>query len=106
MKMTEQHREIWTQLITEPSLSRVLSDAADVQRKPVSREERWFVSLLILHLGTAHRAMKDGMFLKPEGLRKDIKWMFSLPVTRAVWEKMRPFQDNEFVRFIEECLRG
>lgn len=103
MKLTEQHRDLWAHLITVPGLARVLSPAANVRRKPISREERWFVGLLILHMNTAYRAMKDGMFVAPEGLQEDVRWIFSFPVTRTVWETVKPFQDKEFVRFIEEC---
>lgn len=77
IKMAEQHRGLWSQLISQPELSRVLNQKADLQREPITEKERWFVSLLILHLSTAYHAMKDRMFMKPEGLQKDIQWIFS-----------------------------
>ena len=96
IKMTEQHHALWAQLIDQPGLSRVLSDAANLQLKPITNEERWFVTLLILHLSTAHHAMKDGMLIRPEGLKNDIQWFFSLTT--------KPFQDKEFVAFIEQSI--
>ena len=42
--------------------------------------------------------------MTPEGLRQDVKSLFSLRIPNAVWEKMKTFQDREFVRFVDECL--
>lgn len=105
MTITQQHRELWTQLYRRPELSRILDAAADVERCPVSAEEELLVNLLVLHLNSAYRAMKQGMFVRPEGLQTDIAWFFSLPIPRAVWERLKSLQDEDFVRFTEACLR-
>ncbi|SRR5258706_7426685 len=99
--ITDHHREIWTQLYGRPDLARVLDPRANLERYPVRNEEDVFINLLILHLSSAHHAMKEGMFLKPEGLRKDIDWFFSLPIPKAVWHRSKAFQDKAFVDFIE-----
>jgi len=101
LTMTDHHREIWTQLYSRPELSRVLDPEADVERSPVGEEEEVFINLLILHLNSAYQAMNEGLFLKPEGLRKDMHRFFSLPVPKAVWERNKAFQDKTFVSFIE-----
>jgi len=106
IKMAEQHRNLWSQLISQPELSRVVNQTAELQREPITEKERWFVSLLILHLSTAYYAMKDRMFMKPEGVQKDIQWLFSFPITKAVWETLMPFQDKDFVNFVEVCRNG
>jgi len=99
----EQHREIWKELFDRPKLSRVLRGNVDLKRQPISDEEYLFVKLLILHLDTVHRAMKSGMFVKLEGLQKDIVEFFSSPIPKGVWEEMKPLQDEAFVRFVEDC---
>lgn len=44
------------------------------------------------------------MFVKLEGMQKDIKAFFSLPIPKAVWEQVKPFQDEDFVEFVENSL--
>jgi len=99
--LTEHHREIWTQIYQNPELKRILESKVDLHKKPINREEELFVNLVILHLFSAFRAMESGMFMKPEGLEKDIKWFFSLPIPKAVWLKLKPARDKDFIRFVE-----
>jgi hypothetical protein len=97
----QQYREIWQELYDRPQLGRVLEKAVDLTAQPISIEERLFVKLLILHLDSVHRAMKADMFVSLEGLQMDVREFFSSPIPKAVWEKMRPLQDVDFVRFVE-----
>lgn len=99
--ITGHHREIWTQLYRRPELARVLDPHVVVQREPVRVEEALFINLLILHLRSVFHAIRQGLYLKPEGLRKDIAWFFSLPIPKAVWEKNKALQDEAFVAFLE-----
>lgn len=101
-----QNREIWKEVYDRPQLFRVRERDVDLRKQPISDEEGLFVKLLVLHLDTVYRAMKAGMFVKLEGLQKDIKEFFSWPIPRAVWEKIKPFQDEAFVRFVDTCLAG
>lgn len=101
--ITEQHRTIWTQFYRRPELARIVDTTANITETAVTEDEELFVTLVILHLTSAYYAMKDGMFPKPEGLRKDIAAFFALPIPRAVWEKAKSLQDREFVKFVEEC---
>jgi hypothetical protein len=47
--------------------------------------------------------MSDQLVVKYVGLRRDIAQFFSLPIPQAVWERMKVFQNDALVRFIEEC---
>jgi hypothetical protein len=67
-------------------------------------DEELFVNFLILLLNASFHAMKNGVLTASEGLRKDVRRFFSLPLPRVVWEKMKPFQDTSFVTFVESCL--
>jgi hypothetical protein len=100
--INDQYRNIWKEIYEHPTLARVLEKGTDLEQKPVSIEEERFVMTLILHLGTAFRAIKHGEFVPLEGLRKDVKHFFSLPIPKAVWEKIKPLQDNNFTSFVEE----
>jgi hypothetical protein len=39
-------------------------------------------------------------------LRQDVRSFFSLPLPKAVWEKTKIFQNQDFVKFVEMCRRG
>lgn len=98
-------REIWTEFTKQPHLSRVIDPKAD-GKMPVTPKEQVFVTLIVLHLSGMYHAIREGLLVKPEGMQKDIAEFFKLPIPLAVWEMIRSLQDREFVRFIEECLRG
>ena len=99
--MTQHHQNIWTHLYTRPELVRVLDKTADLKSTPVTDWEELFVNLLILHLNSAYHAMQAKMFVKQEGLQRDIQMFFSLPIPRSVWESAKSFQDADFVKFVE-----
>jgi hypothetical protein len=105
LAVSHQYREIWKEVYDQPQLFRILKRDVDLNKEPISNSERLFVKLLILHLDTVYRAMKAGMFVKLQGLRKDIKDFCSLPIPKAVWETMRPLQDKDFIKFVESALR-
>ena len=104
--ITAQYREIWQELYTTPRLARVLKADVDLNKEPVTGEEEMFVNFLILHLDTVYHAMKAKMFVRVEGLQKDIQDFLSLPIPRATWDKNKIFQNRDFVRFIETCRQA
>jgi hypothetical protein len=101
--ITEQYRQIWKELYDRAELSRVLAKDADVKKQPVSIQEELFVKTLVLHLGTVYRAMKHSEFVKLEGLRRDVREFFTLPIPREVWQRVKSFQDKDFVEFVGKC---
>src|SRR5262245_18907512 len=60
---TQQHREIWKQMYERPELARVFETVIDLTLAPITNDERLFAKLLILHLHSVHRAMKEDMFV-------------------------------------------
>jgi hypothetical protein len=104
IELTQQHRDLWERLYEQPQLARILDPAADLTRSPVSAEEETFVIFLILHLSNTYYAMRAGFFQKLRGLHKDIERFFSLPIPRAVWNKVKDLQDESFVRFVENSF--
>jgi hypothetical protein len=101
IQLTQQHRELWERLFIQPELARVLNPTPDLTRFPVTAEEEMFVIFLILHLSNTYYAIRSGFLQKIRGLRKDIERFFSLPIPRAVWEKVKELQDETFVQFVE-----
>lgn len=100
-----QHGKIWERFYARPNLARVLKMDVDLSSARLSDDEHLFVKMLILHLNTVYRAARAGVFVKMKGLRKDVREFFSFPIPRAIWDKIKPFQDDDFVAFVESCLR-
>ena len=101
--LEQSHHAIWKQP-SERELSRILDERADLQSNPLTNEETVFVTSLVIHFYSVYWAMKSRMFVRVEGVRKDVKAFFSLAIPRAVWNKVKPFQDEAFVRFVEAAL--
>jgi hypothetical protein len=104
LAIQQEYYDVWQAMYDRPGLARVLEKGVDLNKHPVTTREWLFVKMLILHLANIRRAMNMGMFVKLQGLQKDIQEFFALPIPKAVWEKMKAFQDDEFVAFVESCL--
>lgn len=102
--LNARHDDIWRTFYDRPHLSRVLRHDVDLNRQPVSDEERLFVKMLFIHLDTIRRATKAGLFIKIMGIKNDIRGFIKLPIPKAVWEKLKPYQDEDFVAFVDNCL--
>lgn len=103
LAITESHRKIWMEFYRRPELKRVLDERADVGQLEISREEEIFVNFAIFHLNSVFYARESGLVVKLEGLRCDIRWFFSLPIPRMIWEKTKILQNDDFVEFVESC---
>lgn len=101
---TQNHREIWSDYTRNPNVWRVLDPSARISTEKVTKAEEAFVSTVIQHINSVYQMMKDGLTIRPEGMGADISSLFSLPVVEAVWNKMKGFQDEDFVVFIEACV--
>jgi len=103
--LTQNHREIWTELLKHPALARVLASEPAIAKQPVTIQEEIVVNLVIQQLHTVFQAMTDKLVLRPEQLRRDVGDFFSLPIPQAVWQSNKMFQNADFVAFVEECTR-
>ncbi|HEY4256696.1 MAG TPA: hypothetical protein VGM66_05740 [Candidatus Udaeobacter sp.] len=99
-RLTKHHREIWSEFYRRPELARVLEAKSDLIAKPVTHDERLFVTFVILHTKNAYRASCADFYLKPESLKKDIADFFSRSIPATVWSEIREFQDRDFVDFV------
>jgi hypothetical protein len=102
----ENHRQLWTDFYHRPELARVLNPSADVVKNPPTFQEEGFVMLVIQHTNGVFQAIRNGLVIKPDGLRRDICSFFSLPIPKAVWGKVKVLQNNDFIAFVEACLDG
>ena len=102
--LTEGHREIWKEFLKYPELDRVLQPAADPVKKLITVREEVFVNMVIQQTNAVFYAMRDKLTISPDGFRRDVVEFFSLPIPRTVWERLKVFQNDRFVAFLESCL--
>ena len=105
IEINRQYQDIWKELYDRPELSRILDVNTDIKTKPVTEKESLFVNMLILHLDTVYRSTKAGLAVHFEGLQKDIAEFFKLPIPKTVWEQMKGFHNQDFVRFVEVAMK-
>jgi hypothetical protein len=105
LTITANHREVWKEIFHRPDLSRVLDDSADMAKQPVTPAERFFVNMVISNTNSMYEALKDELVTEQEGLRRDVKSFFSLPIPNAVWIKTKLLQNQDFAAFIESSLK-
>ena len=103
LTLTQNHRALWSEYFKNPQLARVLDATTDTAKQPVSRDEEIFVNLVIQHLSSVFHALRDELVVKPEGLRRDVWWFFSLPIPLVVWERAKVLQNDAFIAFVEQC---
>ena len=103
MAPTENHRKIWTEFTYRPDLRRVLDMTADLNKREVTREEEIFVNSIVFQIQNTSYAQESGLVVKLDGLRRDVSWLFSLPIARSIWEKSKSLQNEDFVEFVEAC---
>ena len=101
--LTENHRALWSECFHNRQLLRVLDASVNLSNAPVTVEEEIFVGMAINQLNSTYDAMKTGLTINPEGVRRDIWSFFSLPIPKAVWEEIKVVQNDDFVAFVESC---
>jgi hypothetical protein len=103
LTITANHRELWNKVLFNPQLKRVVNPTADLVTQPITDEEEMFVNMVIQHVNSVYYAMSDQLVFKYEGLRRDIAEFLSLPIPKSVWGKIKQFQNDKFVAFVESC---
>jgi hypothetical protein len=105
LTITANYREVWKEFFRSPELVRVIDPVANVAKKPVTPAEDFFVNMVISHTSSVYEALKDELLTQQEGLRRDVKSFFSLPVPKAVWTNTKLLQNQDFAAFIESSLK-
>ena len=105
LNITQQHRELWSLLYSEPELFRILRSDANIASEPVTPKEEQFVRFIILHLNASFQADKAGVYNEPSGVNADTKSFFALPIPPAVWTARKQFCDADFVNFVETARK-
>jgi len=106
LAITANHRELWKTYLTEKSLARVRDPHADTKHQPVTDREHIFVISVILHMNSVFYLVRDRLVVTMEGMSRDVAQILSRPIASEVWEKIKQFQNEDFVVFVESCRKG
>lgn len=101
---TERHRQLWERQASDPKLSRIKLETADLEHRPLTLVELNFLEEVFHHFADCFHAKENGVFKMPEAISLDIKTFFALPLPKAGWERSKKFQDRAFVVFVETHL--
>jgi hypothetical protein len=105
LTLTQNHHELWKVFFKDFDVARVLDPNADVAKQPITIGESAYINVMIQHLSSVHRAMQTDLTIKPEGVKNDVRDFFALPLPKAFWSMARPFQNQDFAEFVEQCLK-
>ena len=84
----------------------VLDPERDLDRFPVTQEERLFLELAFVHFHTGWLVSREEGGLTPlSALAADAGHFFDLPVPGEVWQHIRHTHQPEFVAFVEDSVR-
>jgi len=106
IEIAKHHRTIWLEFLERPGLARILETSPDLEKDPVTVEEKLFVRLLFLHLNTAFNAMERGLLNRPDGLRDDIRAFMASPIVQEVWRHSEKLLDHNLIEFIEGTVNS
>jgi hypothetical protein len=104
LKLTEQHRELWSEVHRRPELARVLAPEVDLVHHPVTSAEEEFLNVILVHFQTGWEMAVRHRMVSREAYRRDLLEFLTLPIPRDVWNRTRSHRDPTFTRFVEACL--
>lgn len=99
LDITQSHRDIWRRYQEQPELKRVME--WDIDATTMTDSEFFFLRELILHVSASFEANRVGVLSPLEGMNLDVRMLFSRPLPRAAWERLKPVQNAAFRDFIE-----
>lgn len=100
----DHQRELWTSAYQKSELQRVFQANVDLAGTPVKVAEREFLNLVLVQYQITWCIAEAGGIVTLEELASDVHDFFSLPLPRAVWEKVKGCRNPRFVEFVERAL--
>ncbi len=101
LQFTNSHREIWSHLFTNPTLERIQNDEVDLTKEPLKLTEEFFVIMVLNHMSAVFDAFKQGLH---RIYIDDFIAFFKLPIPKEVWALNKQYQNQEFVKFIDNIV--
>ena len=98
------HRKVWRDAYEHPVSARLFEKDVNLEENPITQKELLFTKQLVLLLSIVYQADRAGMLVELEGLESDVREFFDHPIPREVWKRMKPYQNKDFVNFVETAL--
>jgi hypothetical protein len=61
LQITTSHREIWSHLLTDESLERIVKENVDLEKEPITKKEGYFVIMVVNHMSAVYDAYRQGI---------------------------------------------
>ncbi len=103
LTLTEQHRELWSEVHRRPDLGRILAAEVDLLGHPITTAEEEFLNIVFVHFSTGWEMSVRHRLISRDAFREDVRRFFSLPIPNQVWERTKAVRDPRFVRFVDGC---
>ena len=105
LTLSEHHRNLWWGEISKnQKLLRIFQTDVDVLKEPATLLEEVYLNETFAQYLTGWRIAKAEGLTTLNELAIDVKWFFSLPLPRVVWEKSKKYRNRRFVQFVKEAL--
>jgi len=104
IKITEGHREIWSALLSDPSLERIRHSQVDLDLFPITPVENRLVRSIFQHILLTFEARATGQLGDIGDFDRDVREFLSRPIPRQVWSEIARFQPARFRKFVETLL--
>jgi len=100
LTINSSHREIWTFYIDHfDELKRIFEKQPDINTKPITDNERFFVNMVLLHANVSLKANNAKTIYQIDGLKRDIQNFLSFAIPREVWKANFSVLDKDFIAF-------
>ena len=104
IKIVDGYREIWSAILSDAKLERVLWDGLDLNANPISSGEDTLVRFVFQNILLAYEARSVGQLGDIGNLEKDVAEFISHPIPKSVWKEIARFQPETFRKFIEGLM--
>ncbi len=101
-KIGESHRQIWQNIVDNPSLSPILDDKDDDKLTNITPQVKMAIIIIVLHIEGVFEAHQKGYYKLGENDSKDIGELFNQQLFKLVWDEIKDYQKVEFKNYIEK----
>ena len=104
IKIVDGYRQIWSAILSDAKLERILWDDLDLSANPISAAEDRLARFIFQNILLACEARSVGQLGDIGNLEKDVAEFISHPIPKSVWKEIARFQPEAFRKFIEGLM--
>ena len=102
--LTQNHREVWSMMMNNEKLGRVLEKVIPDNEMELTYSERQFLTFIFLHVTCSFELSKRGKIVDVEKDKEDIADLLSYPLVKKFWDHNSRFYNEDFRAFIASCI--